>query len=179
VTWRAFNRLITVFGMIYANIVFIRRDPVERLMEQGEIEVFAICAAAGIAPGEARSFRLSRVTETGEARPFSIFLVRDDKNGYFGYLNLCPHEKAWLNIGSGEFLTPDKTSLRCGRHGALFDISTGQCTDGPCKGASLEPIALAVIGGDVCICGVALMEDDSIYGPPDELEDTMEIVIHP
>lgn len=148
-------------------------------MEPGEIEIFAVCAAEDIAPGEARPFRLSRAHASGEMRPFSIFIVRDDNGGYFGYLNTCPHEKSWLNIGDGEFLTAEKNALRCGRHGALFEISTGRCMQGPCKGANLEPIAIAVIGGDVCVCGIALVEDDSIYGSPEEFEDTMEIMIHP
>jgi hypothetical protein len=32
--------------------------------------------------------------------------------------------------------------------------------DGPCKGASLTPIALAVLDGDICVTGVRLVEED-------------------
>ncbi|HZM08341.1 MAG TPA: Rieske (2Fe-2S) protein, partial [Methylocella sp.] len=71
-------------------------------------------------------------------------------------------------------------ALRCGRHGARFEIDTGICVDGPCQGASLESVALAVIQGDVCLCGIALVEDDGIPDPfAEELDDTMEIMIHP
>ena len=41
----------------------------------------------------------------------------------------------------------------------------GLCIDGPCRGKSLKPIALAVIDGEVCTCGVALVEDDGCPNP--------------
>jgi hypothetical protein len=34
------------------------------------------------------------------------------------------------------------------------------CVDGPCKGRSLQPIAIAVLDGDICVTGVTLAEDD-------------------
>ena len=144
-----------------------------------EIEVFIICATDDIEPGGARSFSLSRITETGESRPFPIVVVRTHANDYFGYVNACPHQGIWLNVGAGEFFTPDRAFLRCGRHGARFEIDTGLCVDGPCDGESLKPIALAVAEGDVCLCGVALVVDEGIPDPFDELDDTMEIMIHP
>jgi hypothetical protein len=53
------------------------------------------------------------------------------------------------------------------------------CISGPCREQSLEPIALAVVDGDVCVCGITLVEDDRIPDPFDELEETMEIMIQP
>jgi len=141
-----------------------------------ELDVYVICEADSIEAGDARAFSLSRITETGESKPFPIFVVRTVDNAYFGYVNICPHESKWLNIGSGEFFSRDRAFLRCGRHGANFEIDTGVCVDGPCKGQSLEPIALAVVGGDVCLCGIKLVEEDFPY---DESDDTMEIMIHP
>ncbi|MFG1411004.1 MAG: Rieske 2Fe-2S domain-containing protein [Pseudomonadota bacterium] len=151
-------------------------------MSPGEIQVFVICAASSIAPGGVKSFRLSRVVETGEnreTRPFPIFIVRTLTNDYFGYSNVCPHEGRWLNIGSGEFFTPDGEFLRCGRHGATFEIDTGACVKGPCKGKNLEPLALAVVDGEVCVCGIELVEDDGFPDPFSDLDETMEIMIHP
>jgi nitrite reductase/ring-hydroxylating ferredoxin subunit len=142
-------------------------------------EAFVICAAESIAPGGAKAFSLSRVTETGEGRPFPIVIIRTPADDYVGYVNICPHEGLWLNIGTGEFFNPERTFLKCGRHGANFEIDTGLCVAGPCKGKSLEPIALAVIDGEVCLCGVALVEDDGFPDPFEELDDTMEIMIHP
>ncbi len=148
-------------------------------MPTGDPEVFVICAADSIEPGGAKAFSLSRITETDEARPFPIVVVRTAKNSYFGYVNTCPHEGIWLNFGAGEFFSRDRAFLKCGRHGANFEIDTGLCVEGPCKGKSLEPIALAVIDGEVCLCGVTLVEDEGFPDPFDELDDTMEIMIHP
>lgn len=144
-----------------------------------EVEVFVICPAKSIDRGSAKSFRLSRVNEAGEARPFPIVIIRTNDDGFVGYVNTCPHEGKWLNIGSGEFFNADQTFLKCGRHGAEFEIETGVCVKGACEGKSLEPIAIAVVDGDVCLCGVSLVEDDGFPNPFEEHDDTMEIMIHP
>jgi len=144
-----------------------------------EIDVFAICATDAIERGGAKAFSLSRIDETtGEGRPFPIVVVRTHGNDYFGYVNSCPHEGVWLNIGSGQFFTPDHVFLKCGRHGAIFEIESGLCIGGLCSGSSLQPVALAVVGGDVCLCGVALVEDDRPHRFDDD-DETMEIMIHP
>jgi len=148
-------------------------------MSSEEVEVFAICPAKSIERGSAKPFSLSRINEAGEARPFPIVVVRTQDDAYVGYVNTCPHKGVWLNIGAGEFFNEDGTRLRCGRHGAQFEIETGVCVDGPCEGKSLEPIALAVVDGDVCLCGVALVEDSGFPDPFAEPDDTMEIMIHP
>lgn len=147
-------------------------------MLSDEIEVFVVCAADDIERGDARPFSLSRIGEDGQGRPLPIVIVRTHANEYFGYVNSCPHQKTWLNIGAGEFFSRDRGFLRCGRHGSTFEIDTGLCIDGPCKDQSLQPIALAVVDGDVCVCGIALVEDQG-RNPFDELDDTMEIMIHP
>lgn len=148
-------------------------------MDAGEIEVYVICATDEIERGDAKAFSLSRIDASGESRPFPIVVIRTHDNDYIGYVNACPHDGVWLNIGSGDFFTPDRAFLKCGRHGATFEIDSGLCIDGPCKGKSLQPIALAVVDGEVCLCGERLVEDD---GPPDPFTDndeTMEIMIHP
>ena len=144
-----------------------------------EAEVFVICAADSIEPGGVKSFSLSRITETGEQRPFSIFIVRSGAENYLGYVNSCPHEGTWLNFGAGGFFSRDRAFLRCGRHGANFDIDSGLCVDGPCQGESLQPVALAVIDGEICLCGMELVEDTGFPDPFDDLDDTMEVMIHP
>jgi nitrite reductase/ring-hydroxylating ferredoxin subunit len=148
-------------------------------MSSEGMEVFVICAASSIEPGTAKAFSLLRINDAGENRPFPIVIVRKNAKEFFGYVNSCPHEGLWLNIGSGSFFSEDRKFLRCGRHGAQFDIETGLCVDGPCKAASLEPVALAVLEGDVCLCGVSLVEDDGLPDPFAELDETMEIMIHP
>ncbi len=147
-------------------------------MSSEQANVFVICAADSIERSGAKAFSLSRVNEAGEARPFSIVVARTHAADYFGYVNACPHQGIWLNIGEGNFFTRDRAFLKCGRHGAVFEIDTGLCVDGPCKDKSLEPLALAIVDGDVCVCGIELEE----CGFPDSFEendDTMEIMIHP
>lgn len=148
-------------------------------MSKDDIELFVICAADSIARGDAKAFSLSRLNEDGESRPFPVVIVRTHANDYFAYVNSCPHERIWLNFGAGEFFSPDRAFLKCGRHGATFEIDTGLCVDGPCQGKNLEPIAVAVVDGEVCLCGVPLAEDDGYPNPFEEFDDTMEIMIHP
>ncbi len=137
------------------------------------MRVFAICGAQDIARGEAQPFSLLSVEEDGQTRPFPIVVTRAQDDAYHGYRNRCPHEGVWLNIGADGFLTPDGARLRCGQHGAIFEIDTGLCVEGPCEGESLYPLALLVIGGDVCLLGEAIVEDTG------EDDETMEIMIHP
>ena len=112
-------------------------------MSSAKVEVFAVCGADDIERGDAKPFSLSRINEAGESRPFPIVVVRTHGNDYFGYVNSCPHEGIWLNFGEGSFFTPDRTFLKCGRHGSVFEIETGLCIDGRCREKSLEPIVLA------------------------------------
>ncbi|WP_244978838.1 Rieske (2Fe-2S) protein [Bradyrhizobium pachyrhizi] len=144
-----------------------------------QIEVFTVCPADAIERSGARGFSLSRIDDSGESRLFSIIVVRTVGDDYFGYVNRCPHDGVWLNIGSGEFFSADHSFLRCGRHGARFEIETGVCIEGPCNGQALEPVALAVIEGDVCLCGVELLEEDRASERFEDSEETMDITIHP
>jgi nitrite reductase/ring-hydroxylating ferredoxin subunit len=149
-------------------------------MPADDVDVFVICAANSIARGAAKPFSLSRLTPEGGGKPFPIVIIRTRADSYVGYVNTCPHQGTWLNIGSGEFFTDDHAFLKCGRHGATFEIETGACVGGPCKEKSLEPIALAVIDGEVCLCGIPLVEDDGIPDPFAETDDEiMEVMIQP
>lgn len=142
-------------------------------------EVYVICSTKSIEKGDAKPFSLWRRGEDGEGRPFPIFVVHTQDGEFVGYVNACPHQRIWLNFGAGEFFNADRTHIKCGRHGAHFEIGTGVCVEGACSGKSLEPIALAVIDGDVCLCGVALVEDEGFPNPFEDHDDTMEIMIHP
>lgn len=148
-------------------------------MAPEQIEVFVVCATDAIERGGAKSFSLSRLDEAGASRPFPIVVIRTHDNDYIGYVNACPHDGVWLNIGRGDFFTPDRAFLKCGRHGATFEIDTGLCIDGPCNGKNLQPIALAVVDKEVCLCGERLVEDDRSPWSFDDDEETMDIMIHP
>lgn len=148
-------------------------------MPAEDIDVFVICRAGTIEQGGATAFSLSRIDEVGAIKPFPIVIIRTGPGDYLGYVNICPHEGSALDAVDGEFFTQDRKSLKCGQHGAKFDIATGLCNDGPCKAKSLEPIALVVIDGEVCLCGVKLVEDDTIPDPFADADDGIEILIQP
>lgn len=57
---------------------------------------------------------------------------------YFAYRNLCKHLPVTLDLEDDGFFTHDKASLQCHMHGAVYEIETGLCTEGPCQGARLD-----------------------------------------
>lgn len=143
--------------------------------------VYAICDVFKIEKGTAKPFSLARINEEGESRPFPIVIIRTHEDDVFGYANICPHKNLWLNINEGTFFSDDRNFLQCGGHGAKFEIESGLCVDGPCKDKSLEPLPVAVIDGEICLCGIELAEADMYPDPfADDYDDeTMEIMIHP
>lgn len=126
---------------------------------------YAICSMSDIPSQKARGFHLMRVDEDGTRRPWPIVVIRWGRQA-FGYVNRCPHDNVNLDWERNQFLDPNHPRLMCGKHGSVFDIATGACIDGPCKGQSLEPVPLAILDNDICVVGVTLVEDDEVL--PDE-----------
>jgi nitrite reductase/ring-hydroxylating ferredoxin subunit len=120
---------------------------------------YAICSLNDIPNRRAKAFQLLRRDDGGGDKAFSIFVVRWGSQ-VFGYVNQCPHGSVNLDWERNQFLDPSGLRLMCGKHGALFEIGTGRCVDGPCKGQGLEPVPVAVIDGDVCVRGIDLVEDE-------------------
>ena len=56
-----------------------------------------------------------------------------------------------LDFMPDRFLTRDGRHLLCSTHGALFDIATGLCLHGPCKGRSLRAVPVALRDGMVVV----------------------------
>jgi len=140
-------------------------------------ELYAVCSMSDIPVGGASPFDLVEIDSEGSSRPLRIVILRPTPTKYQCYVNTCPHQGVWLNIGSGSFLDESGKSLRCSKHGALFDIESGACTEGPCVGASLRAIPATTYQGDICISGVRLVtEDEPSYVDPGEM---MEITITP
>jgi nitrite reductase/ring-hydroxylating ferredoxin subunit len=69
----------------------------------------------------------------------------------FAYENVCPHIGTPLNFLPDRFLTGDGRHLLCSTHGALFEIGSGLCIHGPCRGQSLRPVPVTVREGRVVI----------------------------
>lgn len=89
-------------------------------------------------------FRI-RDLETGEEREA---ILLDFDGGVFGWLNYCQHfTDVKLDKGSGASMRNGE--LICVNHGAYFEADTGFCNFGPCEGAYLPAVEVAVEGGDV------------------------------
>jgi nitrite reductase/ring-hydroxylating ferredoxin subunit len=143
---------------------------------QRPIEYFAICEVEEIARSRARAFDLAESDGAGGVRPFRIVIARNARGDHFAYRNACPHTGVWLNVGSGGFFDESGALLRCGRHGAKFELESGKCVSGACEGKQLRKVEVAVVTGDVCIHGVDLVEAEP-GRDWDDLDDTLEITI--
>ena len=84
--------------------------------------------------------------------PFKGFVVRRG-DAVFAYRNYCVHAGHPLNWQPDEFLTADGGALICASHGALYDIESGACAGGPCRGKSLERVAVQIREGKVWVTG--------------------------
>lgn len=67
------------------------------------------------------------------------------------YVNSCPHFSVVLDFQPGVFCTYSGARLMCAHHSAMFRFEDGLCTEGPCKGRSLEKIPTLIAGRDVRI----------------------------
>jgi nitrite reductase/ring-hydroxylating ferredoxin subunit len=69
-------------------------------------------------------------------------------DGVVALQNYCPHwTDVRLDSGSGATVRDDE--LVCEKHGATFETATGDCTYGPCEGATIEQLDIAVRDGQV------------------------------
>ncbi len=82
-------------------------------------------------------------------------LLRDEE-GVVSWLNYCQHfTHIKLDKGSGAELRNGE--VICTNHGAYFEVDSGRCTYGPCEGAYLTEVAVAV-------------EDEAVYLVDDDYE---------
>ena len=104
-----------------------------------------LCRVDEIALPGSKGFTLGE----GAARR-EIFVVRV-AGGVYAYDNVCPHTGGPLDWVPDQFLTLDKTLIQCATHGALFHMGDGRCVHGPCLGAHLAPVRVAVADGDIVL----------------------------
>ena len=87
---------------------------------------------------------LSETEAEVDGERLSLVLLREGE-ALKAWLNVCPHAGRRLDWAPGKFLV-DKGRLVCAAHGASFELEHGECVAGPCKGASLVPVRVAVAG---------------------------------
>jgi len=86
-----------------------------------------------------------RDVETDEKREAILLRLDGDVAGWLNYCRHMTHVK--LDKGSGAAVRNGE--VICRNHGAMFAVETGVCTYGPCEGAVLEEVAVAVRDGAV------------------------------
>jgi len=84
--------------------------------------------------------------------PFRGFVVRRG-DAVFAYQNYCMHVGHPLNWKPDSFLTRDQTKIICASHGAIYEIDSGLCVGGPCRGKSLRRVECEVRNGEVVVRG--------------------------
>jgi nitrite reductase/ring-hydroxylating ferredoxin subunit len=76
--------------------------------------------------------------------PGSSVIVLRRGGTVHAWRNLCPHAGRYLNWAPGRFLF-DQGRLVCAAHGAVFEVESGVCVDGPCRGSGLVPVPVAAL----------------------------------
>ncbi len=99
-----------------------------------------VCALAELAPGRGREFRFGA---------FRLLALRQG-DAVHGYVNACPHFSIPLNYRPDEFHVYGD-EVMCAHHSAMFRIADGVCIDGPCRGAALTAVPLAVEHGVIVL----------------------------
>ncbi len=77
--------------------------------------------------------------------------VVNHEGRFYAYVNRCAHVGTPLDLWPNEFFTDDGRHLICATHGAVYLPETGLCVAGPCPGASLTSLPVAVEGTEVVI----------------------------
>ncbi|WP_137165404.1 Rieske (2Fe-2S) protein [Salinimonas lutimaris] len=91
-----------------------------------------------IPPGQAKGFDPN---QTGKD---TFFVVRQG-NQLFAYTDICPHYgNTTLPWKRHHYLDSASDHIVCAAHGALFEIDSGTCVQGPCLGQKLLKIPIEV-----------------------------------
>ncbi|MGM0606105.1 MAG: Rieske (2Fe-2S) protein [Halobacteriota archaeon] len=84
----------------------------------------------------------------GDGTEMEAIVTKLADGSIVAFENACPH---WLDVrldkGDGGYVRNGE--LVCQKHGATFQRDTGVCDFGPCEGATLNPIDVTVVDGDV------------------------------
>ena len=67
------------------------------------------------------------------------------------YVNRCAHVPVELDWNHGDFFDVTRSFIICATHGAHYNPLTGYCVMGPCKGKSLQKIAVSEVSNQIII----------------------------
>ena len=114
-----------------------------------------ICASQALPEG-GRGVRFALAACGGEEKGFAV----RHGGAVCAFVNRCPHLGTELDWQPGEFFEESGLYLVCSTHGAIFEPRTGFCVAGPCRGASLEPLQVREMNGQV-----VLVNDEAAPAP--------------
>ena len=78
------------------------------------------------------------------------FVIRYD-GAPKAFVNRCAHVPVELDWNHGDFFDVTQNFIMCATHGAHYDPQTGYCVMGPCKGKSLQKIAVSEVNNQIMI----------------------------
>lgn len=99
-----------------------------------------LCSLADIPVGKARGLVVGHV---------QLLLVRSAERMVHTYLNRCPHLGIPLAWQESQILDKDARYIQCSSHGALFELESGFCIEGPCMGDQLWEISCTLEGDEI------------------------------
>ena len=88
-----------------------------------------------------------RETDTGEEKE-AILVRNGGDDTIHGWLNYCQH-MTHIHLDKGDGAPMRDGEIICQNHGAWFEPDSGLCTFGPCEGAFLNDVEVAVEDGAV------------------------------
>ena len=110
----------------------------------------SIASVSDLSEGQSLKFEFVRAGQILEG-----VLVRF-KGQLLAYENRCQHLPLPLDYGDNRFFTKDGRHLMCQMHGAVYEPTTGVCVRGPCFGARLAALPIAIARGKVWLAhGIA------------------------
>ena len=95
----------------------------------------------------------------GKTVKFKFVESGNDREGFVirhrgklrAYRNECRHIPVTLDWQENRFLSRDGCHLQCATHGALYEIDSGLCVDGPPTGETLRALDVFELMGDIVV----------------------------
>ena len=117
--------------------------------------------------GKAVRFMMQRGTQNSKnsqnSQKLPCFVVAFGGEIY-AYVNKCPHRYTELDWLPGEVFDDEGLYLVCATHGAVFEVNSGLCTDGPCKGLSLDRVQVREVDKHVILVDGLLLRENETEG---------------
>jgi nitrite reductase/ring-hydroxylating ferredoxin subunit len=119
----------------------------------GPAPVRRVCNLADLPDGAARGFDpMNRGRDT-------VFVVRRGETVRL-WADRCPHHGTPMPWRKDAYLNAAGDRIVCAAHGALFEIDSGLCVQGPCLGDRLRPVPFTLTqNGDLLLVAAATQDN--------------------